>query len=264
VSLNHHICIIGAGSMGTNLALNLAQRGHKPKQIISRTISSASMLSHRLGGVDFATALTDLDPRTTTAFITTSDNAIAEVVEELSKKSHGAHTTFLHGAGGVPLTTLHPLGENIGVFYPFMTFNTSRYIDLSQIPIFCESTPASHTNIEAVCRLLHCQPQYLPSDMRNKIHLAGVFASNFINYMLLMATEIIRTVPDVDYKVLFPLVEEVIEKVKSIPPADAQTGPARRHDTLTIDRHINLLRSEYPHLVQTYEQLSMMIAKSFV
>lgn len=59
----------------------------------------------------------------------------------------------------------------------------------------------------------------------------------------------------IDFKQLLPLIEETAERVKTISPRQAQTGPALRHDIETIKKHLDLLQA-YPQLKKLYEFMS--------
>jgi hypothetical protein len=56
----------------------------------------------------------------------------------------------------------------------------------------------------------------------------------------------------IDFKQLLPLIEETAERVQSISPRMAQTGPAFRHDIETIKKHLELLKA-HPQLKKLYE-----------
>src|SRR5215216_6142522 len=57
------------------------------------------------------------------------------------------------------------------------------------------------------------------------------------------------------FGVFYPLqslIKETAERLDYISPAQSQTGPALRHDSDTIKRHLELLK-KYPHLKKIYE-----------
>ncbi len=58
-----------------------------------------------------------------------------------------------------------------------------------------------------------------------------------------------------DFKQLLPLIEETAIRIKDISPAQAQTGPAFRHDDETIQKHLVLLK-DYPQLKKIYELIT--------
>ena len=46
------------------------------------------------------------------------------------------------------------------------------------------------------------------------------------------------------FDLLKPLIQESANKIMSLSPIEAQTGPAKRKDTQTINLHLNFLKNE--------------------
>jgi len=65
----------------------------------------------------------------------------------------------------------------------------------------------------------------------------------------------------IDFRLLIPLIEETATRVKTVSPAAVQTGPAIRHDTETIRKHLELLTT-HPILHTVYAFLSEQISES--
>jgi uncharacterized protein YfeS len=72
------------------------------------------------------------------------------------------------------------------------------------------------------------------------LHLCGVFACNFTNALYGIAEEIAKQ-QQIDFEIIKPLIVETARKIKTLPPADAQTGAAKRNDQTTIQKHLKLL-----------------------
>lgn len=85
----------------------------------------------------------------------------------------------------------------------------------------------------------------ISSEKRAKLHLAAVFVNNFTNYLYEIGSEILKK-EDLPFDLLKPLIAETASKIENLSPQDAQTGPAKRNDTKTIEKHLHLLEnSEY-------------------
>jgi len=96
----------------------------------------------------------------------------------------------------------------------------------------------------------------LNSDERLKIHLAAVFVSNFINYMVGLAFDLSK--PNQTF--LMPLAIETVRKAFLYEhPSLVQTGPAKRGDINTLEKHLKLLNGMKEHR-EVYEILSKLIA----
>ena len=93
---------------------------------------------------------------------------------------------------------------------------------------------------------------------RSKIHLAGVIANNFVNQLYQSATELLAS-EGLPFEVLKPLIEETAQKaIDAEAPKLVQTGPAKRGDITTQQRHLTLLEEQ--QVLQTiYKELSQLI-----
>lgn len=172
--------------------------------------------------------------------IAVSDSAVRDVAEQLP----AVRGIVVHTTGSVSIDAL----QNVkcggrGVFYPFQTISKRRPLSSSSIPILieadCEETALFLENAARIHGFTDISRA--DSDMRRKVHLAGIFVSNFPNAMISIAQKIIEEC-GIDEKIVNPLVSETIEKLKSLPAREAQTGPAMRKDIPTIEKHLTILQ----------------------
>lgn len=125
------------------------------------------------------------------------------------------------------------------------TFSENRVLVISEIPIFPEAnTRECQEMISKITKALGSkQVHYLSSEERVKLHLASVFACNFVNHLYSISDEVLHSI-GLDFQLLGPLVKETLNKALSASPKEVQTGPAIRHDYRTIDRHLTLLQGQ--------------------
>ena len=173
--------------------------------------------------------------------ISVSDNAVAKVAESLPIPE-GA--VVAHTAGCCTLESLAP-HHHRAVFYPFQTFSAGRKVDFAKGFIFLEG--ATERALEVVEKAAHAlTTNVLPADTARRavIHLSGVFACNFANAMYANAAEILAK-EGLPFNIVAPVIEETAKKaVEILNPAQTQTGPARRGDTQTLNRHRAMLGDE--------------------
>ena len=81
------------------------------------------------------------------------------------------------------------------------------------------------------------------SEQRKKLHLAAVFLNNFTNYLYGIGEEICMK-EGLSFDLLKPLIQETAEKIQSMSPKEAQTGPARRNDQKSMQDHLKLLDND--------------------
>jgi len=150
--------------------------------------------------------------------------------------------------------------DKYGVLYPLQTFSKNKAVDFSQIPICVEAINAEvEKELLKIAHLLTEKTYILNSEKRKKLHLAAVFACNFSNYMYDIAYDIVMSA-GIDFEILKPLIAETADKIKTMTPKEAQTGPAVRYDENTINKHLTLLNRK-KYLKEIYKVLSKGIHK---
>jgi predicted short-subunit dehydrogenase-like oxidoreductase (DUF2520 family) len=96
------------------------------------------------------------------------------------------------------------------------------------------------------------------SNRRAGIHLAAVFANNFTNHLYAIANELLKS-ENLPLDVLFPIMQETLNKLENLSPQEAQTGPAIRGDQEVIKKHLEMLRL-HPEYQKIYSFVSESIA----
>ena len=94
----------------------------------------------------------------------------------------------------------------------------------------------------------------LSTNDRQYLHLAAVWACNFVNYCYSVAADILEN-KDIPFNVIIPLINETTQKVHDINPKDAQTGSAVRWDKNIIEKQMNLM-SSFPSKQAIYGMIS--------
>ena len=255
------IVSIGAGNLATNLCVALHKSHHDILQVFSRKSTSAECLACRIG----ASPVTDMELIATDAdiyIVSVTDSALADVARRLvdhleAGNQGGALPLIVHTAGSIAMDVI-PAARR-GVVYPMQTFSKQRLVDFSQIPIFIEANYADDLEmLRLFATSLSSHVQVLSSTDRRYLHLAAVFCSNFTNHCYALADKILSQ-HNVPFSAMLPLIDEVAAKVHSMPPHEAQTGPARRHDANVMNEHIELLTND-KRLQNIYKIMSESIA----
>lgn len=231
------IVLIGRGRLASNLQRALLKADHEVASINSRTLE-------------------DMPSEADAYILAVKDSALKEVAAAAAK---GRETqVFFHTAGSIPMTLFQGMAHHYGVIYPMQTFSKERLVDFAEIPTFVE---ASDEKAMAVARQLTESITHhvyeLSSDDRQYLHLAAVFACNFVNHCYAMAAEILEQ-HGMSFDIMLPLIDETARKVHQLHPLDAQTGPAVRYDENVIRHHVQLLH-DHPFMKDLYERLSLHI-----
>ncbi len=229
--------IIGAGNLGTQLALALNENGIQVKQVYSRTLESAQYLAEKVNA-SFINDLTQLMNTADLYVIAVKDSAIQEVLENLSLSEN---QLVVHTAGSIPMNILDGFTPNYGVFYPLQTFLKIREVDFSEIPICIEANhPSNLIRLQELANKLSRSVHQINSDERKTLHLAAVFANNFVNHFYAIGAEILQD-KKLNFDLLKPLIRETAAKIEANLPVDVQTGPAKRNDEAVINAQLKML-----------------------
>lgn len=253
--------IIGGGAVAEALAheIEVASKASAAGSAASKIRMDASKAS---GGVELAgqwTRKTHTPAELAPAdlyIVAVSDEGIADVTDRLHFPED---SVVAHTAGGVSMDELSPRIAHRAVIYPLQTFSRGRRVDdFRRVPFFIEgSTDKALETAKALSRALSDNVAEISSPERARLHLAAVFASNFPNAMLSIAEELAAET-GVPFDLLKPLVAETASKALEMPsPRLAQTGPAKRGDRTTQNRHTAILEAAgHRDLAELYRKIS--------
>lgn len=228
------VVVIGSGNVAESLVQGLNDGGLDVVQVYARNEERGRVLAAMVGSQWSYTELAEAD----LYIISVSDSAVAEVAASLPIPEGAvvAHTT-----GCCSIDTLAP-HKHRAVLYPFQTFSAGRRVDFTKGYIFLEAaTDHALAVVEEVAHRLTDKVKMAASARRAVIHLSGVFSCNFVNAMYENAAEVLAQ-EGLPFDVIAPVIVETAEKaIASRNPRAVQTGPARRGDTPTLERHRAML-----------------------
>jgi len=242
--------LLGAGNVASHLGPALKAAGYKILQVYSRTDSSARQLALKLEAVPLVRAgdvISDAD----FYFVALSDSAFAEVLPQIKIKNG----LLVHCSGSQPLSVLSPFATRTGVLYPLQTFSKSREVDFFQVPLLIEADSEKNLKaLEIVAGKLSETVHVADSGQRQALHVAAVFACNFVNHLYVLAEGILNE-KQLPFSLIKPLIQETAGKALEIGPINAQTGPAVRYDLNILEKHLEYL-SRNPELQELYKTFS--------
>ena len=246
------VVIFGSGNVATHLGKAFAQTGITIQQVYSRNQAHANELAN----ITHSVAITEPGKADTNAdlwIISVSDDAIKKIIDHLPPYDG----IVVHTAGSVAMETLSQF-QHFGVFYPFQTLSKEREINHNDLPLLVEGSDPSTTQ-----RLLNLASQIsnkvtiADSGLRATLHIAAVLSCNFVNHLYTLSADLLGK-NNISFDFLMPLIKETTQKILSMPPADAQTGPAIRNDQSVIEKHLIRL-SDNPSLKKIYDLMSKSI-----
>ncbi|WGF92302.1 Rossmann-like and DUF2520 domain-containing protein [Aequorivita marisscotiae] len=163
-----------------------------------------------------------------------------DAISNFSASLHFKNKLVVHTSGGAAMDVLSSKNRR-GIFYPLQTFSKQRSVDFTNIPICIEAeNPQDLDLLQQLGSVISKNVKIISSEKRTKLHLAAVFVNNFVNYLYQIGSEIV-TKEDLPFELLKPLIAETALKIEALSPKEAQTGPAKRNDNKTIEKHLHLL-----------------------
>lgn len=237
------ISLLGYGNLGQHLALKLQElEGIQLVEIYSPSQNTSKRLKvpiinelKNLGDADLYIAAV-------------SDDAIAEISQKLPPDY-----TLVHTSGTVALDVLGRQSKR-GVFYPLQSFSKGHSVAFDQIPICLEANNAETMELlERLAAQISQKVVHINSQDRLNLHLGAVLVNNFTNHLYTLSYHHLKQ-KGLSLDLLHPLILETAQKAVVIGPEWSQTGPAKRGDLKTIERHLGLIEDE--QLKEMYNLLS--------
>jgi len=252
-----NISFAGAGRVAESLCKELFSAGYRIDLITSETGVSAKTLAESCKTA-WSSAL--IFPDTTKVLIVAvPDHRLESVLKSLKCQPE---TLVVHTAGSYGLDIFPDQIKRKGIFYPLQTFSKDRKISFTDLPFLLEfSDDESAILLKTLAEAIGGKVHFVDTEQRRIIHLAAVFACNFVNHMLTLSKEVTMRA-SFQFELLTPLINETVAKAIISGPENSQTGPAVRHDQNTIEKHLNLL-SFSPDLQGIYKDMTQSIIEYY-
>ncbi|WP_396150166.1 Rossmann-like and DUF2520 domain-containing protein [Flavobacterium sp.] len=230
------IVLIGSGNVAQHLITAFLQSNEiELVQVFSRQKGS---VSHLLSSDKIVSEYDEIKVADI-YIIAVSDNAIADVSAKLAFENR----LVVHTSGSMPMEILNNKNRR-GVFYPLQTFTKNKAVNFKEIPICLEAEKENDFKIiKIVAETISTVVQSISSEQRKALHVAAVFVCNFVNHLYKIGNAICEE-NQLSFDLLKPLIQETAQKIIQLTPENAQTGPAKRNDTATINSHLNFLTYE--------------------
>jgi len=263
------VSIVGAGNLGTALALTLPSAGCEVKFIVTRTKSGsqrhAKALARRVKARLVELGNQPLD--TALVWITVPDDSIAQVARKLAGVQNWKGRIVFHSSGALTSDELAPLrekGARVASVHPMMTFVRGSAPDMAGVAFAVEGDPvATRAAREIVERL---GGHAFPIRKQNKVlyHAFGSFASPLV-IALMAALEDVAQAAGVrkrDIKrVMLPLLLQTLQNYLYQDAASAFSGPLVRGDVATVRKHLQEL-NKVPEAREVYVALAKAALKN--
>jgi len=245
------VSVIGAGRLGTTLALALVSNGYSIQSLVARRRQSARKAAGFLHGDVQVLAAKELHSvRPADLFlITTPDDQIARVASDLAGLKFDRTLTALHTSGALSAEVLAPLrakGWNTGSIHPLMS--VSDPADGVKGAFWCvEGNKAALRVAKSLIQDLGGKSFTIRSAEKPLYHAAAVMTSGNVVALVDVALEMLAEcglTRKTARQVLLPLLESTVKNLETRDPADGLTGTFSRGDVETVKRHIAAIKGK--------------------
>ncbi len=268
------VSIIGAGRLGTALAVALAGRGYAIQSLVTRRAQSARRAADLLDAEVQVLAAKQLHSlrRADVFLITVPDDQIAGVAAELSslKFATDQKTTVLHTSGALSAEVLTPLrkkGWSTGSLHPLISVSERG----AALPAGFWSVEGDTTALrfaKAMVRDLGGRSFSIESEDKPLYHAAAVMVSGNVVALFDVALEMLvrcGLTRKTAHEILLPLIASTVRSLETKDPVEALTGTFSRGDLETVKRHLEALKnSKLADALELYRllgQRSLKLAK---
>ncbi len=258
---NTSIGFVGAGRLGTSVAVALRRADFRVVAVNSRSASSAESFAESVPGCAPVSSSQDVADIADAVFITTPDASIEPAVSGISWRSGQA---VVHCSGARPVSDLvsaHESGALTGGLHPLQTFPTIDSADLisGASAAVGSDDPILLDWLQSVAQALEANPFVIRDEHRAAYHASAVMACGLVASLMGLAAEVWSEmgVSRADaLTALRPLTAATVEAVGRVGLPEAITGPAVRGDVETIRMHLNAFESLSPELGHAYTALN--------
>ncbi len=247
--MTNSIIILGAGNVAWHLLESFTLAGMNVLQVLGRDQNDAGAFE-AFGNTKYITYVNDISPFADIYFICVNDDAIVNVVESLPF-TLDSDQILVHTSGGQLGAILSPYAQHYGSFWPLQSLTKEAQILSNEIPIIITASDEfTSSALVLLADIISDHFMTMPDAKKQDLHLAAVLVNNFTNHLYTLTSEYC-TDHEIDFNLLSALMKETSLKAVGSEPSEIQTGPARRNDQSTIEKHLIKLE-EYPGLYKLY------------
>jgi predicted short-subunit dehydrogenase-like oxidoreductase (DUF2520 family) len=246
--------IVGTGNTAAFLLQRLSAAGHTCSGIWGRSATKAAELA-REAYVPTYLDLSEILDGVDVCFLAVSDDAVAEI----ASKFRFSQTVLVHCAGSIDASVLSAGAQEYGVLWPVFSIRKDALPAHNGFPCIWEAVGRrARRLIETLADGLGTTPVQATSAQRAVLHLSAVMGANFFNHLLAICQQMLRT-EGFSLSLLSPILQQTLEAAGSAQDVRAlQTGPARRRDAATMEKHLRMLKDQ-PQWAAVYKAISASI-----
>lgn len=247
--------IIGSGNIATQFSNKLSRKKISINYICSRNESKGLKLAKQVNASSLS--LDELKNADADLWlIAVTDSAIESVANQLPQH----HAIFIHTSGTAPLEILP--SKDKAVLWPIYSISKNDEVNWNEVPLVVQTSDDTvFEKLQPILEALECKVFQLNQDQRLKAHMMAVMINNFTEHYFHLLNDF-KLDNDLAKALFTPITRESFNSILQGEKPDTLTGPARRGDIITIEKHLSLLK-ENSTLEQIYTLLTLSILNKY-
>src|SRR5262252_6588007 len=252
--------IIGAGRVGTGLALSFARAGYRIVAVASRSAASARRLARRVRGAR-AVSPQEVADAADLVFLSVPDDAIEAVASRVRWRAEAA-CVHCSGAGDLDLLAKAAAdGARTGGFHPLRMFGEpGKSFELRGCAIAIAGSGQLVRELDRLARAVGARSLRIPAGGRALYHAAANFSGAFVVALIAETIALWKKlgIPEKDaLAALLPLLHGSADNVAKLGTAGALGSVVARGDVGTMRKHLDALAKAAPESLDLYRALSL-------
>jgi predicted short-subunit dehydrogenase-like oxidoreductase (DUF2520 family) len=240
---------VGAGNLGSALALSLRAAGYVVSEIVSRKESSrrARGLARRVGAR--ATIIRKPEITAEVVWLCVPDGAIASSARALARGVSWKDRIALHSSGALgsdEIAVLRRRGAKVASAHPFMTFVARVTPSLAGVGFAVEGDPAAARAARQMVMALGGKVHPIRKQDKAAYHAWSTFVSPLLTALVALSERVAQAagVSRAQARLrMLPILRQTVENYALQGAARGFSGPIVRGDVATVRHHLKVLRA---------------------
>jgi len=252
---------IGAGKVGTALAISLSKKGYPVVAVYDIYPESAEYFAREISGSKVAATTQDVADAADLVFISTIDDQINRVASEIKWRSG---QMVVHCSGANSSALLEPAREQgavVGVFHPGNSFADKKQAisNMAGNTFDIEAEEPLLSKFKEMVDALDGNWIVVKASDRPIYHVAIEMPTLFTLLLARTSVKMFEAMGIEQEKaldVIASLMRVAVRIIETLGTSTALTGPVDRGDTETVKKHIDGLRRVCPWVEPLYRELA--------
>ncbi len=259
--MTERIGFIGTGTVGSTLAVGLAEKGYSVVAVTSLKRVSAERLARLISGCKVVPDAQAVADASDVVFIATPDDVIPKTAEQV-RWQRGQ--VVLHCSGALSTKVLEPArraGASVGSMHPLQTFAAQAINSLAGVTFALEGEGPVMANLKQMSAALGGRWIVVRPEDKALYHIAAVMTSNYVVALVDGALQLwkkLGVAPEDATQAILTLTLGTLHNIEGLGTASGLTGPIARGDVGTVQRHLSELHEKAPELERMYRELGLL------